>query len=88
MTASGSKNQKTGGTPPNKNKASEQSPAPIAESPLLLCGFFPDVFLFFAILVADEGFRIQKLEKTSVRHQKKTKAVKKILGYEHQVATS
>ena len=28
---------------------------------------------FFAILVADEGFRIQKLEKTGVRHQRKNK---------------
>ena len=68
--------QKTGGRPPQKktkplNKVLRQD---IAESPLLFCGFLPDVFLFFfAILVADEGFRIQKLEKTGVRRQRKNK---------------
>ena len=69
MKASGSKNK----DPPKNNPLKKALRQDIAECPLLFCGFFPDVFCFFAILVADEGFRIQKLEKTGVKTPKENK---------------
>ena len=76
MKASGSKNKKLEEDPPPKKKASEQSPAPRhCWEPFVVLWVLPGCFFcfFFAILVADEGFRIQKLEKTGVRHQRKDK---------------
>ena len=70
MKASGSKNK----DPPKKTSLWRKSCAKtLLRALCCFVGSSRMFFCFFAILVADEGFRIQKLEKTGVRHQRKNK---------------